>query len=236
MKKRLGMAAFLAAIIGGWALAMFEVTWYQVTLDGVTVPAKLENLHGRDIVPQVIAGFVTLYFFMRLMFTGILVLLGGPTRTRKIAWFTPTGAHIQGGLAIAAAIVMVAMKPSVQVFGKAALVERSWGGPLVLLCALVAQVAIAMIARDPELAVTQKWPVDETPRYRPRHHEKWIHAEKQDRPMLAKAPLPGPANVDSDPFRAGAPTGLAAELEKQQPKRETPRADDKDVPGPKLLT
>ncbi len=237
MKKRLGMAAFIAALIGGWALSLFELPWYRVGYDGVSIPAKLEDFHGGEIIPQIVGMLITIYFFARLMFTGILVLLGGPTSTRKIAWYTPLRAHVQGGFALAAVIVAVVWTPKVKLgFADAyATIERSWGPWLALACTVLAHVAIHLIKRDPELARTQTWPADEEPRYVPKRKQRWIHSEPQERPLVKSPPLAQGASVDAVPFREAPPVGLAANLVKPETKSEAPRADDSDAPGPKLL-
>ena len=234
MKKQLAMIALIAAILGGAAYAMFRAPWYVAsTADNYFVAdLRLIELETKYLIVLIVAALVNIYFFVRLMFTGLLVLNGGPTSTRTIAWYTPFGAHLQGAFAVAAAIVMNVLTPEHSIFGLPAQVERSWGGWMFLACTVAAHLAIAMIARDPELARTQTWADDEGVPIKKKR--RWIRAAPQERPLV-RPPLVGTTNVGGDPFRAAPPTGLEAKLVKPETKKEAPRVDDKDAPAPKHL-
>jgi hypothetical protein len=185
---------------------------------------------------QVIGMLVTLYFFARLFMTAILMLLGGPTSTRKIAWYTPFGAHVQCGIANVAAIAMVVVRPEVHIENMDITLERSWGGPLLVGVTLLAQVAIYWIAQDRDLAVTQTWITDESdPEYVPKKKSRWVRLQQRERPLV-KPPLSPAASVDANAYRAAPPTGLAAQLVTPETKTAVPRADNTDAPQPKLLT
>ena len=234
MRKRLVMTAVIAAILGGAAYSAFRAPWYHATVgDWYATPLRLLDLDFPNVIVLLIAMLVNVYFFVRLLLTGMLLLNGGPTSTRVIAWYTPLGAHVQGGFALVSAIVMNAMTPAFAVLDEPATLARSWGGALLVVCNVLAQIAIAWIARDRVLARTQTW-VDDDGVAVPKR-KRWIRAAPQERPLV-KPPLASAGSFGGDPFRAAPATGLEAALVKPPAKVDVPRKDDDDAPAPKLLT
>src|SRR5688500_4320431 len=151
MKKRLLMTAFIAAILGGAAYATFRAPWYHFETPFFSPSYSLFELDFEDAIVVLVAALVNIYFFTRLMFTGLLVLNGGPTSTRTVAWYTPLGAHMQGGFALIAAIVLTMMKPLAMVLGSPAQVTRGWGGAAFVACVVLAHGAIFFIASVSDL-------------------------------------------------------------------------------------
>ena len=231
MRKRLVMTAVIAAILGGAAGSAFRAPWYHATAGDYRTSLQLIDL-DEPVLVLLAAILVNLYFFVRLMFTGILLLNGGPTSTRVIAWYTPLGARVQGGCSLVASVVLNALTPSMTtLLDEPMTITRSWGGVLLVACNVLAQVAIAVIARDRVLAKTQTW-VDDDGLPVPKK-QRWIRIAPQARPLV-KPPLATTAG--GDPFRSAPATGLEAALVKPAVKAEAPRKDDEAAPAPKLLT
>ena len=234
MQKRLVMTAVLAAILGGAALSAFRVPWYVASVGDDSVSLRLLDLEFSNLIVLVITLLVNVYFFVRLLFTGILVLNGGPTSTRVIAWYSPAGALFQAGASLVAAVVMYAMKPdAIDLLGEPARNERAWGGLLLVVANLAAVISIVVIWRDRVLARTQTW-VDDEGVAIPKK-KRWIRSAPQERPLV-KPPLESPGSAGGDPFRAAPATGLEAALVKPATRVEAPRKDDDAAPAPKLLT
>lgn len=234
MRKRLAMTAFIVAVVVTAAIAVFRAPWYRASAGADVARLALLDLDHDAVVVLLCALLVNVYFFVRLACTGILLLNGGPTSTRVIAWYTPFGAHVQGGFSLAAAVVMNVLAPAPVLLGEPAVFARSWGGPLLVACNVLAQVALVVMARDRTLAKTQTW-VDDDGAPIPKRRRRWIRAAPQERPLV-KPPLPPAPTVGGDPFRAPPPTGIAAALVKPEAKVDAPRVDDADAPAPKLLT
>jgi hypothetical protein len=234
MQKRLAMTAFIAAILGGAAFSAFRAPWYVASASDFSVPLRLTELDLEYMLVFLVALLVNVYFFARLIGTAILLLNGGPTSTRVIAWYTPAGAHIQGTFSLIAAVVVNVMTPMHDVLGLPATIARSYGGALLIACNVLAQVAIFLIAHDRTLAKTQTW-VDDDGAPVPKRKHRWIRAAPQQRPLV-KPPLSSTPAVGGDPFRAAPPTGIEAALVKPKTNVEAPRKDDDAAPGPKLLT
>lgn len=232
MRKRLVTTAALAALIGVAAYSVYRAPWFVATTEYREVRLRLLDLDYAHVLVMITAVLVNAYFFLRLMVTGILVLLGGPTSTRTIAWYTPASALFQAAISLAAAIVLFMMSPSPPVLiDDVTEVAGSWGGILLLGANAGAIAALLAIARDRELARTQTW-VDDNGVPKPRR--RWIRAAPAERPLV-KPPLAATGVPGGDPFRAAPPMGLAAKLV-QPPKIEAPRKDDDDAEPPKLLT
>jgi hypothetical protein len=232
MQKRLVMAAAIAAILGAAAFSVFRAPWYEVRVGTDTIPLGLLTLDYPSFFLLLVTLLVNVYFFVRLLLTGLLLVNGGPTGTRAIAWYTPGGAQFQSGVSFAAALVMYAMKPDAYlVLGEAASRERVWGGLVLVGANLAAFVTILVISRDRALARTQTW-VDDDGAPIPK---RWIRSAPAERPLV-KPPLESPGFTGGDPFRGAPPTGLAAALVKPPTKIDAPRKDDDDAPAPKLLT
>jgi hypothetical protein len=240
VQKRLVAAAIVAAAIGAWLLATFTVPWFYARLGETEIVlgpfgVRGESNIGFDINPwlAVVAMLSQLYFFGRLFFLGLLLLLGGPT-TRKIAWYTPKGAHIQGAIVSALTIAFVAQTPQPRdvmtiLFGGATF-ERGWGGALAIVALALAHLAIYVVARDAELSATQTWEPNKQPR-------RAKARQPRERPLV-KAPLPPPPiGVEGDPFRepGHAPHAIKVVRHAASPEP-APRASDEQAPAPKLLT
>jgi hypothetical protein len=234
MSKRIAMTAFIAAILGGAAYAVFSAPWFRINLFGYSDAYTFIDIDASNVLLQLGAFLVVLYFFVRLLMTGLLVFLGGPTSTGKIAWYTPAGAHLQGAFAFAATIVLATLSPDLSGESSLLTYERSWGGLLLVACAALAHVAIYLVARDSTLAKTQTWADDEgKPIAKPKR--RWIRAAPAERPMIKSPPLPPSAHAAGDPFR-GITTAPTAMKMVQPPTKIAPRVDDTNAPVPKLLT
>jgi hypothetical protein len=231
MTRRLAMTAVIAAILAAAACSAFGAPWYHASTRDYATPLGLFDIDDYVIV-LLVAMLVNLYFFIRLMFTGLLLLHGGPMASRGVAWYTPLNAHLQGGCSLIGAIVMTAIPPSAAFLGPTATVTRSWGGVMFVGCNVLAHIAIAVIARDRVLAKTQTWVDDDGVPLKKRN--RWIRVAPQQRP-LAKAPLATAAGF-GDPFRSAPATGLEAAIVKPAVKAAAPRKDDNAAPAPKLLT
>ena len=231
MRQRLAMTVVIAAILAGAIWSAFHAPWYHARTRDYATTLELIDI-DTYVVVLLVAMLVNLYFFVRLMFTGILVAYGGPTSKRVVAWYTPLGAHLQGACSLIAAIVMASITPAPAFLGEPATVTRSWGGTLLVACNVLAHVAIAIIARVRVLAKTQTWVDDDGVPLRKRN--RWIRAAPQERPLV-KPPLATAAGI-GDPFRSAPATGLEAALVKPAVKAEAPRKDDAAAPPPKLLT
>jgi hypothetical protein len=241
MKARLIAIALVAAAFGGWLLGMFRVPWFYAQIDNSEVAVGLLKVRDQPWIDIQMNPFVMLagclamlYFFTRLFFLGLLLVLNGPTRTRKIAWYTPFGAHVQGLLVLGVVIAVFALVPTLG--NKAtnevipATIARGWGGVLTLTSLVLAQVAIAVVARDPALATTQAW------------------AQKSAEPMRSSPPPPReramikpplsapPRAVEASPFREPAQPNQAIKVIQPTRTPDTVPRTDTDAPGPKLLT
>ena len=225
MKARLAALVLFAAILAGAAIALFRAPWFIARVYGVREPVLLIDAGGSYVPLFAAALLVNLYFFTRFLFAGFLLVNGRPTASGTIAWFTPRGAHAQGAFALAGGIAMNLFVPTTD--------ARSWGGPLFVACIALAHVAIGLVARVPQLACTQGWAAPPA-QSRPKKRRRWLRTAPQERPLV-KPPLPPAPNIGGDPFRAPAPTGIAAKLVKPPAKIDAPRADVDNAPAPKLL-
>jgi hypothetical protein len=234
MRNRLVTVAALAVVIGAAADSAFYAPWYVVRWYGVASELRLLDLDYPHFVVFTVALLVNVYFFVRLLLTGMLVLYGGPTSARTVAWLTPTAAYVQAGASLVAALVMYAMTPEPYVFADQALPrEAASGGALLVGANLGALVALIVIGRNRALARTQTW-VDDDGAPIPKKRHRWLRSAPAERPLV-KAPLES-AGMAGDPFRGAPPTGLTAQLVKPPAKTEAPRRDDDAAPAPKLLT
>jgi len=239
MQARFTAAALVAAALGGWMLGMFQVPWFHAQIDDVEVAVNLLKVRDQSWIRvelnpflMIAAYLAMLYFFARLFFLGLLLVLNGPTSTRKIAWYSPLGAHVQGLLVLGVMIAVFTLVPTLEnkATGTAipATFERSWGGVLTLASLVLAQVAIFVVARDPDLAATQAW----TPRL---PAEPVRSRPPRERPMIKPQLSAPPKDVGAGPFREPAqPSQLIKVV--QPPRTDAGPRIDSDAPGPKLLT
>jgi hypothetical protein len=233
MRKRLVIAAVLAAVIGAAAYSVFRAPWYVVRWHGVPSELRLLELDYPHFVVFIVALLVNVYFFVRLLLTGMLVIYGGPTSTRTVAWLTPAAAYVQTCASLVAAIVIYAMTPAPYVIDEPLPRDAAWGGALLVAANVAALIALFVIARDRSLAKTQTWVDDDGTPIKKRH--RWLRSAPAERP-LGRAPLESAGMAGGDPFRAAPATGLTAQLVKPPEKTEAPRRDDDAAPGPKVLT
>ena len=193
-RQRIPALLLVAAAIACMLFGLWVVPWYTVhAIDGDLSFKFAGAADGLELHLNV---FLTLglllaliYFAARMFGMFLLIVLNGPTSTRKVAWLHPTSAHLQGLAVLVLAIVAVASTPSPTVNKQPLEFElhRGWGAILLIVGLVLAQIAITLLARKPALGATQGWnafPGDEAaagpaPR-----------AAKQQRPMLARAPPP----------------------------------------------
>lgn len=236
MTKRLAMAALIAAILAAAVVAVFHAPWYRAYFSVFgerVVPLRMVDALDHHALVVLVALLANLYFFARLLFTGLLLLVADE-RTRVVAWYTPRGAHLQGAVALAANVALNLLPAHHSTLLQSDVpLTRSWGGPLLVVASLAAHVVIHLIARDSQLARTQVWAdADGAPL---RKRSRWIRAPRQERPLVKSPPLPPLAPLGGDPFRAGPATGIAARIVQPATQVAVPRTEDKDAPDPKLL-
>ena len=237
MRARAAMAALIAVILAAAVVAMFHAPWYRVSYHSLVVDERVYALtmfDSIDAVTAFVALLVHAYFFARMLFTGLLLVVADG-RTRVVAWYTPAGAHFQAGIALAVAIGLNVLPPHpTGTLFEPEVVGRGWGGPLLVLACLASHLVIHLIARNSKLARTQVWTDDEGEPLPKR--KRWIRAPRQERPLVKSPPPLAPSSaVGGDPFRGGPATGIAARIVKPEPRLAVPRAENKDAPDPELL-
>jgi hypothetical protein len=165
------------------------------------------------------------------------------TSSIRVSWLTSRRAHGFLAIYLAASVALTVIAPVVRVTGEPDAVlglalARGAGGFVMIASVAIMHLAVFLIARDRTLAAVQLWaratPAAPAPREAP------VTTAAQGRPPgrpMIKSPLPTPAPVDADPFRA-PPT--AGEIESRlvrptAPLPLVPRVDDPSRPPPSLL-
>jgi hypothetical protein len=214
--------ALLVGVLGLAAFSVFHATWYRVESMDLGFLRSGEvgvNVWLGHIAVNAVLALALMYFFVRLFAAGILLLIGGPAaaglklelglpprlrRIVRVAWLTPGRARVHGAIVLALTCVAFALPLQLELEGAGVsnlVVERAFGGWLLIASLVLAQLAIHVIARDPLLAATQLWGDKPAAAPPPR---------KRRRSSAPSAPIG--ASPAQDPYRAPPQPDLASKL------------------------
>lgn len=253
MKRRVIYFAVMGLAVAAMLYAVTEAVWFHATLPlydidieiglgRVIDDGRLSVSSVAYMIACVVCGLSTIYFAVRFGAAAFTMLAGRPLN-RRVAWLSPTGAQIQGGIVLALALVALFVPPELEVKDLRGVdlgftMTRSYGGFLLVGGLAAAQVIFMMIRSDLELSASQGWLTDDDIAAILAAREQAATAEQAARPRerpMVKPPLTAPAAVDADPFRAPPVAAVRTVPTATAPKPAPVVEGGADAPKPSML-